>query len=77
MGIGKSFTALCGVVFFGMLNSSPNAHEDLMDGPRGVEQIEDPIRGQGHNQGADRAYAWWGQGGDNTTDILDRPKGQT
>ncbi|MBI3830770.1 MAG: hypothetical protein HY291_14715 [Planctomycetes bacterium] len=40
---------------------------DTVDGPRGVERVEDQIQGQGKNTSADRAYASWAQEDANLT----------
>ena len=52
------------------------AHEDVLDGPRGVERVADQIQGQGRNTSIDRAYALWAQTEANQTLILDRPRGK-
>jgi hypothetical protein len=52
------------------------AHDDVVDGPRGVENVTDPLIGQGRNTSQDRAYAWWAQYDDNLTDLLADPWGK-
>ena len=52
------------------------AHEDVLNGPRGVERATDPIQGQGKNSAKDQAYATWAQHDDNLTTILERPLGK-
>ena len=53
-----------------------HAHEDVINGPRGMERATDPIQGQGKNTSKDRAYAAWAQYDDNLTTLLDRPLGK-
>ncbi|MCZ7648345.1 MAG: hypothetical protein M5U26_24315 [Planctomycetota bacterium] len=52
------------------------AHEDVVEGPHGVERVPDIVRGQGRNTARDRAYAWWAQYDDNLTEMLERPRGK-
>lgn len=52
------------------------AHEDVVEGPHGVEDVQVHLQGQGRNAARDRAYAWWAQYDDATTEILTAPKGK-
>ena len=55
---------------------SLHAHEDVINGPRGMERAADPIQGQGKNTSKDRAYAAWAQYDDNLTTLLEKPLGK-
>lgn len=52
------------------------AHEDVIEGPHGMEDVPSALRGQGRNTARDRAYAAWAQYDDNTTLLLERPRGK-
>jgi hypothetical protein len=52
------------------------AHNDVVDGPRGMENSTDRLVGQGRSTSQDRAYAAWAQYDDNLTELLEHPLGQ-
>jgi hypothetical protein len=64
-------------ILFAALSSFPLfAHEDVINGSRGIERAVDPIQGQGKNSAKDQAYAMWAQYDDNQTVVLERPLGK-
>lgn len=52
------------------------AHEDVIDTMPGLDDPYAPLVGQGQSGTRDRAYAFWAQYDDNTTEVLETPNGK-